>query len=63
MKKITLYGATVRNDGAYVDAGATLTLGDKADEIEAERAKALVDGGTAVSETVAKSDEKGNDPK
>jgi len=58
MKKITLYGAATRNDGGYVDAGTTLTIGDKADEISAERAKGLVDAATAVSETAAKTDSK-----
>ncbi|WP_267396561.1 MULTISPECIES: hypothetical protein [unclassified Sphingomonas] len=56
MKKITLYSAAVRNDGSYADAGTTLTIGDKLDEISAERAKPLTDGLTAVSETAAKAD-------
>jgi hypothetical protein len=66
MKKITLYGPTVRNDGTYADSGTTLTIGDKADEISADRAKALVDTLGAVSETAAKADEakaKDLDPK
>lgn len=66
MKKITLYGSSVRNDGSYVDAGTTLTIGDKADEISADRAKELTDGARAVSETAAKADDvkvKDGDPK
>lgn len=57
MKKITLYGSSVRNDGSYVDAGATLTIGDKPDEISADRAKELTDSGRAVSETAAKAED------
>lgn len=56
MKKITLHGPTVRNDGGYVDAGATLTIGEKGDEISSERASHLVDRGVALSETAAKAD-------
>ncbi len=58
MKKITLYGANVRNDGSYADAGVTLTIGDQADEIAADRARIAVDAGTAASETAAKADGK-----
>jgi hypothetical protein len=47
MKKILLHSATSRNDGSYVDAGATLTVGDAADQIEAERASDMVDRGCA----------------
>ncbi|WP_010218853.1 hypothetical protein [Sphingomonas sp. PAMC 26621] len=53
MKKITLYGAAVRNDGGYVDAGATLEIGDNPEQISAECAKALVGIRVAVSETAA----------
>lgn len=63
MKKITLYGPAVRNDGSYADSGVTLTIGDKAEEIAVEHAKSLVDRGTAVSETAAKSDAKDGDTK
>jgi len=56
MKKIVLHGPTVRNSGAYADAGTTLTIGDKADEIVAPRAKQLVDDNIAVSETSAKTE-------
>ena len=56
MKKITLHGANVRNDGAYADAGTTLTIGDGATEITSARAKDAVDLGTAVSETAAKAE-------
>jgi len=59
MKKITLHGPTVRNNGGYVDAGTTLTIGAAAAEISAERAKEMVDLGTAVSETAGKAEEKG----
>ncbi len=63
MKKITLYGPAVRNDGSYADSGVTLTIGDKADEVDAHRAKSLVDGSIAVSETAAKADTKDADTK
>lgn len=63
MKKITLYGPAVRNDGSYADSGATLTIGGKAAEIDAERAKSFVEGGIAVSETAAKADIKDAEPK
>lgn len=55
MKKITLHCATVRNDNTYADAGVTLAVGDKPDEITAVRAKDLVGAGTAV-EASAKAD-------
>lgn len=58
MKKITLHSPAVRNSGAFADAGSTLTIGDQPDEITAARAKAMVDNGTAVSETAAKAEEK-----
>ena len=57
MKKITLYGANSTNEGKFADAGTTLTIGDKPTEIDADRAKAAVDAGTAVSETAAKADQ------
>ena len=63
MKKITLYGPAVRNDGSYADSGITVSIGDKAEEIDAERAKSLVNGGIAVSETAAKADTKDGDTK
>lgn len=50
MKRIHLHGPTIRNDRSWVDAGATLTVGDKPGEISADRAQALVDGGTAIEE-------------
>ena len=42
--KIILTGPNVRNDGSYVDAGIELDVGDKADQISADRAKQLTDG-------------------
>ncbi len=63
MKKITLHGPTVRNDQSYADAGTTLTIGDKPDEIAADRARELVDRGVALSETAAaKPEAKASDP-
>ena len=58
MKKITLYSPGLSNDGSFVDAGTTLTIGDKPDEISADRAKERVDAGLAVSETAARADAK-----
>lgn len=54
MKMITLHSPAMRNDGGYVDAGATLTIGDKHDQIDAARAKNLVDRHAAIAETTAK---------
>jgi hypothetical protein len=56
MKKIHLYGPAVRNNRVYADAGVTLTVGDKPDEISAARAKKLLDSGEAVAEPVGKAD-------
>lgn len=47
MKKITLHGPTVRNDGSYADAGETLTIGAEPSEISSDRAAELVEGGIA----------------
>lgn len=58
MKKITLHSPAARNDGTYADAGETLTIGDKPDEIAADRAKDLTDGSRAVSETAGKVEER-----
>lgn len=62
MKKITLYGANSTNEGKFADAGSPLTIGDGPEEIDADRAKAAVDAGTAVSETAAKADQAAADP-
>jgi hypothetical protein len=48
MKKITLHGATTRNDGTYADAGVDLVVGDKPDQITADRAKEHVDASKGV---------------
>lgn len=61
MKKITLYAASSRNNGDYVDAGETLTIGNGAEEITSERAKTLVDGNLAASETAAKAEGAGKE--
>ncbi len=55
MKKIVLHRATVDNTGAFVDAGAELTIGDKGEAgvITADRARDLVDSGGALSATAA----------
>ncbi|UAK24351.1 hypothetical protein [Sphingomonas nostoxanthinifaciens] len=58
MKKLTLYSPSVRNDGSYVDAGATLEVGDAADQIDAARAQEFADSGRGASVTDAKADEK-----
>ena len=44
MQKIILTGPNTRNDGSYADAGTELTVGDKADQISADRTKSLLDG-------------------
>lgn len=67
MKKITLHGPTVRNDGSYVDAGETLIIGDDAREISSDRAADLVDRGVAFGAAEAARIEKasaivGSDP-
>lgn len=62
LKRITLYSPAVRNNGEYVDAGQTLDVGEDPEMIDAARAKTMIDGSLAVSETAAKADEKaGND--
>ena len=43
MNTITLHTAATRNDGSYADAGTTLVIGDKNEEISADRAQALAD--------------------
>lgn len=48
MKKIQLNGPSVRNNGHYVDAGATVTVGSDPEQIESSRAKALVDTARAI---------------
>jgi hypothetical protein len=57
MRKIVLYAAALLNGGNYIDAGATVEIGDGADQISADRAKELVDGGRAASVTAARADE------
>lgn len=48
MKAIELYTAAVDNGGTRRDAPKVLTVGKEADQIDAVRAKALVDSGGAV---------------
>lgn len=50
MEKITLHSPAHRNNGEYVDAGETLTIGTEDDEISEERAKGLVDQHRAVAD-------------
>lgn len=56
MKKIHLHGPAVRNNRAYADAGVTLVVGDKPDEISADRAKKMLESGDAVLEAAGKGD-------
>jgi hypothetical protein len=51
MKKIQLNISTIDNAGNHVSAGETLSVGKEAEMIAADRAKALVDRGSAVSVT------------
>lgn len=47
MKSIQLHTARADNGGSFRDGGSTLDVGDDADQIDADTAKALVDGGLA----------------
>jgi hypothetical protein len=47
MKSITLTGPSARNSQEYVDAGVTLDVGDKPQEIALDRADVLVATGRA----------------
>lgn len=47
MKRILLLGPACRNNGDFVDAGATVDVGDAGDAIAATRAQELVDGAGA----------------
>lgn len=53
MKAIQLHTAAVDNSGARRDAPDVLTIGKEGDQIDAVRAKALVDNGGAVDATPA----------
>ena len=48
MKAITLHTAAASNGGARIAAGTTVAVGGKPDQIEVDRAKALVADGSAV---------------
>jgi hypothetical protein len=47
MKSIQIHTARPTNGGAFRDAGTIVDVGDKADQINAIVAQALVDGGAA----------------
>lgn len=53
MKAVQLHTAAVDNGGTRRDAPKVLTVGKEADQIDAVRAKALVDNGGAVDATPA----------
>lgn len=55
MKAIVLHTAAIDNGGTRRDAGETLTVGDSADQITAEFAKALIDASSAVEAPAPKS--------
>lgn len=59
MKRIILTGPSVRNGGAYVDAGETVEVGGGKTQIADDRAKELLDRGGALTETAAKAAEPG----
>lgn len=48
--RIQLYGPSVRNNGEYVDAGATIDVGTEAEQIDADRAQELLDQTRAIPE-------------
>jgi hypothetical protein len=60
MKRIVLHGPAIDGAGNFCDAGTELEIAAKAKEgqVLAEDAKALVDGGRAVSATAAAEIEK-----
>lgn len=58
MKTIVLASAALANDGGYRDAGSKMTVGKKPGEIDAERAKVLLDRGFALTAAAAASAEK-----
>ena len=47
MKAITLNTAAASNAGSRIASGTTVTVGSKPDQIDAERAKALLADGSA----------------
>lgn len=50
MKAILLHTAALDNGGTRHEAGDTLAIGDDKSQIDAERAQALVDSGSAVAQ-------------
>ena len=56
MKKITLNGPALRNNGDFADAGTELDVGGGKLEIDAKRAKELVDRGGATAGEAPKAD-------
>src|SRR4051812_11785338 len=64
MKKIVLHAPALDNAGAYCDAGTELEVGDKAEAgmIDADRARALVDAHSAVSQTASEQIERSAKP-
>lgn len=58
MKTIVLASAALANDGGYRDAGTEMTVGDKPDQIDAARAKTLMERGFALSLAAAAAAEK-----
>lgn len=53
MKSIQLYTAALDNGGVRREAGAVLTVGNGKTQIDADRAKALVDGTSATDKVEA----------
>lgn len=56
MKKISLNGPAARNNGDFADAGDIVEVGGGKTQIDAERAKQLVDRGAAEVEPVSRPD-------
>lgn len=54
MKTIILHTACINNGGQRIAAGAAVGVGTKPDQIEAERARALVAGHSAIEDKPAK---------
>jgi len=53
MKAIHLHGAATRNNGRFIDAGATVEVGDKPEQISSTRADDLVNSLRALGEKAA----------
>ncbi|MCG2600569.1 MAG: hypothetical protein KBO59_23985 [Achromobacter sp.] len=62
MKTITLHTACASNGGTRIGAGETVAVGTKPDQIAPDRARALVNGGSAVAVPGAGKADTGEEP-